>query len=209
MRSLKLFLSIFLLSLWMMLFGAFLFMVMFESRGGGVTMPMAGVAIRPETGFAAIDLPNRIFTCTQTTEQQEQCQANIQGHPLALTLEKPVEDPGTAIYDDCQAQYDGRSIRCENVGDEYAPMLSPSLEVTGLALSPQEFQHLRQKYWITQTMLKAGEPRLLRISGGLSLVGGVIAACFAWFHPNWFTKGLATIVVGFLRSFLTKKAPHR
>ncbi len=195
MRSVRSFLLIFLLSLWVMLFGAFLFMIVFESREGGVTMPMAGVAIRPETGFAAIDLPNRVFTCTTTPQQQQQCQTTIQSRPLVVTIEKII---GVSTKYDCRAQYDGRLISCDNVGEEYAPMLSPSLEVTGLDLSPQEFQRVRQTYWITQTMVKAGEQRLLRISMGLSLTGGAIAAYFAWFHPSRLGKGLASIAVGFL-----------
>lgn len=195
MRSLRLFLSIFLLSFWVMLLGSFLFAIAFESREGGVKMPMAGVAIRPETGFAAIDLPNRIFTCTETTSQQEQCQATIQGRPLVVTIEQ-ASDAG--ITYDCQAQYDGQPVDCKNVGEEYAPMLSPSLEVTGLALDPQAFQRVRQKYWITQTMMKAGEPRLLRISGVFSFLGGVISAYLVWFHPNRFSQGLAGVTVGSL-----------
>jgi hypothetical protein len=195
MRSLRLFLLIFLLSFWVMLLGSFLFAIAFESREGGVKMPMAGVAIRPETGFAAIDLPNRIFTCTKTTSSQEHCQATIQGRPLAVTVEQ-MNDTGITYY--CQAQYDGQPIHCKKVGVEYAPSLSPSLEVTGLALGPQASQRVRQKYWITQAMMRAGEPRLLRLSGVLSFMGGAIAAYFAWFHPNRFSQGLAGVTVGSL-----------
>lgn len=201
MRSVRLFLSIFLLSLWVMLFGAFLFMIAFESREGGVTMPMAGVAIRPETGFAAIDLPNRVFICTTTAQQQKQCQTTIQDRPLVVTI-KPLN--GASTKDNCRAQYDGRSIRCDTVELEYAPMLSPSLEVKGLGLSAQEFQRVRQKYWITQTMVKAGEQRLLRISMGLSLVGGAISAYFALLHPSLLSKGIASIAVGFLIYWLAR-----
>lgn len=168
-------------------------------------MPMAGIAIRPETGFAAIDLPNRVFTCTPTVQQLNQCQTTIQDRPLVVTI-KPLN--GAITKDHCRAQYDGRSISCDTVNLEYAPMLSPSLEVKGLALSTQEFQRLRQKYWIAQTILKAGERRLLRISMGLALVGGAISAYFTRFHPSRFSKGIASvagITTGFLVYWQAKR----
>lgn len=194
MRQMRLFLSTFALSLWILLFGTFLFLLMFEAREGGVSMPMAGVTIRAESA-AAIPLPNRIFTCIET-EQQTQCEADIQGRPLRLVL-VPSKMPGSGL-NDCQAQYDGRPVACQGKGLEYAPMLSQAFEVTNLGLSPQHLQSLRQKYLGMRVLLALGERRLLRISSGLSIAAGAIAAYFAWFHPSWLSKGLASIAWGFV-----------
>lgn len=170
MRQTRLFLSRFLLGLWIVLFGTFLFLLVFESREGGVSMPMAGVSIiaRPA---AAIALPNRIFTCLET-EQQFQCQATIQGRPLRLNL-VPDKPNNPDLYD-CQAQYDGRSVGCKGKGLDYAPMLSESFEIRDLGLSPQQLQAVRQKYWGLRMLLALREHRLLQISGGLSIAGGVL-----------------------------------
>lgn len=193
MRALRLFLSRFLLGLWIVLFSTFLCLIVVEFREGGVTVPMAGVALVSESGGEAVDLPNRIFTCTATASQ-EQCQADIQGRSLVVTVE---EISATGTYQ-CEAQYDGRSIRCENKGLDYAPATSPSVEVTGLGLSPAELEQVRQKHWGIRTMMTLGERRLLRIAGGLSVAAGLLAAYFAWTHSNRWSKGLASIAIGFL-----------
>ena len=188
MRRTRLFLFRFVLGLWLVLFGAFIFLLAFEARGGGVHTPFAGIAIRADSGVAPI--PNRVFTCTEA-ERQFQCQADIQGRPLRLVL---VSDglPNSERYN-CQAQYDGRSVGCKSKGSDYAPMLSESFEVGRLELSPQQLQAVRQKYWGVRMLFALRERRLLQISGGLSIAGGIIAACLAWYHPNWLSEGLASI----------------
>ncbi len=195
MRRTRLFLSRFVLSLWILLFGAFLFLLLFESRDGGGRVPMAGVTIQAESA-ATIRLPNRIFTCTET-EQQSQCEADIQGRSLRLVL-VPDEAPDSGLSD-CQAQYDGRLVDCEgSKGLDYAPMLSETFAVSNLGLTSQQLQALQQKYWGIRALMGLGEPRLIRISTGLSIAAGVIAAYFAWFHPSWLSKGLASIAWGFV-----------
>lgn len=194
MRQTRLFLSRFALSLCILLLGSFVFLLLFEARKGGVSMPIAGVAIKAESA-AAVPLPNRIFTCTET-EQQSQCEADIQGRLLRLVL-VPDQTPGSGLSD-CQAQYDGQPISCQSKGLDYAPMLSESFEVSNLGLISQQLQAVRQKYWGISTLLKLGEPRLIRISTGLSIAAGAIAAYFAWFHPSWLSKGLASIAWGFV-----------
>ena len=192
MRRLRIFLTRFLLSLWIILFSSFLFLLVFEARGGGIDVPFAGVYINAGSD-TTIALPNRIFTCTETGQRSE-CQADIQGQSLVLVLET-MTDFGPS---QCQAQYNGQSISCLSKGFHYAPITSEAFEVTGLALSPQQLQAVQQKYWGIQTLLTLGESRLINISSGLSLVAGVIAAYFAWRHPHWLTKGLASLVWGLI-----------
>lgn len=193
MRRIRLFLSTVLLGLWLALFGTFLFLLVFDARGGGIDVPFAGISINADPQ-AAIYLPNRIFTCTET-DQQSQCQTDIQGRPLVIVLEK-LPDPSGLSH--CQAQYDGNSLVCLGGYVDYAPVLSESFEINGLELSPQQLETLQQKYWATNQLLTLGEPKLMRISQWLSISAGVLAAYFAWFHPNRFSKGLASVIGGLI-----------
>jgi hypothetical protein len=107
---------------------------------------------------------------------------------------------------DCQALYDGQSISCQNKGGfEYAPMLSESFEVSGLGLTDQQLQAVRQKYWGISTLLAWGEDGLLRIWWALTLSTSAVAAHFGWFYarrlgkedmsPAWgFSSGSVTLV---------------
>ncbi|MEL6553402.1 MAG: hypothetical protein AAFQ63_08085 [Cyanobacteria bacterium J06621_11] len=199
MRRLRLFLSKFVLSLWIVLFGSFLFLLVVESRGGGVNKPIAGVFIRESATTVA--LPNRIFTCTET-KQLTQCQATIQDLPLVLSLTPYKDDEPDAIRRDCQATYDGQLVKCTSQYLQYAPMLSESFEIRELALGPQQLQAVQRKYWGIRALLTLGERRLMRLSTGLSIAAGAIAAYFAWFRPSRLTKGLASVVWGFMAYIL-------
>ncbi|MEL7226507.1 MAG: hypothetical protein AAGL17_17150, partial [Cyanobacteria bacterium J06576_12] len=204
MRRLKLFLSRFVLGLWLMLFGSFLMLLVVEARQGGVTMPMAGVSINESATI--VDLPNRIFTCTETGPQI-QCQATVQDRSLVLNLAPYENDKPDSVSRNCQATYDGRSVRCDSQYLQYAPMLSEEFEVRGLDLSPQQLQTLQRKYWGIRALMAIGERRLILLTTGLSISAGAIAAYFAWFYPSRLTKCIASIACGFVmylwvRSFL-------
>ena len=195
MPRLRLFLSRFVLSLWLLLFSAFVCLLLFESRGGGVTVPMGEVSIFDSAG--ATVLPNRIFTCTET-EQQARCQATVQDRSLVFTLTPKKSSNAEFSLRDCQATYDGQAVRCRSVGFDYAPALAESIEIEDLSLSLQQQQALRKKYWGVRTLQALSETRLLQISSGLSIASGAIAAYFAWFYSSRLTKGLASIACGFL-----------
>ena len=204
MRRLKLFLSRFVLGLWLMLFGSFLMLLVVEARQGGVTMPMAGVSINESATI--VDLPNRIFTCTETGPQI-QCQATVQDRSLVLNLAPYENDKPDSVSRNCQATYDGRSVRCDSQYLQYAPMLSEEFEVRGLDLSPQQLQTLQRKYWGIRALMAIGERRLILLTTGLSISAGAIAAFFAWFYPCRLSKCFAIIACGFVmylwvRSFL-------
>lgn len=191
MRRLKLFLSRFLLSLWIVLFGSFLFLLVFESRGGGINTPFAGISINAVDSDKVVHLPNRIFTCIET---QQQCQAEIQGRSLKIAL-KEIDQSGSST---CRAEYGGQPVSCDAKGMDFAPRLSESFEVTGLGLSPRELQAVRRRYWGVSTLLTLGEPRLMQIGLWLSVATGVVAAYFAWFYPSRLTKSLASAAWGFI-----------
>ncbi len=198
MSQSRLFLSRFLLCVWAVLFAAFLSLVLFEARGGGVESPMAGVYLNAEP--TAIHLPNRIFTCTEL-EQGTQCQAEVQGHPLVLDLVSN-RDSSIALRD-CQAQYDGQPVACTSVTLDYAPALSESVELGPLGLTPQQLQAVRQQYWGVNALLWVGERKLLRITLGLSMAAGAIAAVWAWCYPSWLSKGWTGVTWGFAAYRLT------
>lgn len=153
-------------------------------------MPIGEVSISARPA-AAISLPNRIFTCVET-EQQLQCQADIQGRSLRLELAP--DGPNNPDLHSCQAQYDGQSVGCKRK----MPLFPESFEVRDLGLSPQQLQAVRQKYWGLRTLLALREHHLLLISSGLSVAGGAIAAYFAWSHPNRLSTGLAIFAWGFI-----------
>ncbi|MEM6518167.1 MAG: hypothetical protein AAF722_02415 [Cyanobacteria bacterium P01_C01_bin.70] len=192
MRRTRLFLFTVLLGLWLALFGAFLFLLGFEARSGGIDVPFAGISIHAEPN-TTIHLPNRLFTCTET-DQQSQCQTDIQGRPLVIVLEKS----SNSELSHCQAQYDGNSLVCLSWGLNYAPLLSESFELTGLGLSPQQLETLQQKYWGTNQLLTLSDRKLMKISQWLAIAAGVIAAYFAWFYPSRLSRGLAIVTGGLI-----------
>ncbi len=74
MHRAAVFLSRFLISLWVVLVGTFL-VVLLQNAPSVSNPPFAGISIRTEQN-TVIHLPNRIFNCTETT-QQFQCQAEL------------------------------------------------------------------------------------------------------------------------------------
>ncbi|NER83930.1 MAG: hypothetical protein F6K42_31190 [Leptolyngbya sp. SIO1D8] len=153
--------------------------------------PFSGVSINAEGN--SIALPNRIFTCTEIG-QQFQCQTEIQNRTLELTFEKG----DTYEYDlkNCQAQYDGRSLGCQEVNMNYTPILANSYDLTNLGLSPQVLQRVRQKYVGVNTLMQLGETGLTSLSMVLSLVAGILSALCTWFKPGLLSKAFASLTAG-------------
>ena len=193
MRRALLFLSRFVLSLWAILVVAFLILLLSNAPNVPISAPFAGVSINPGDG-SSIYLPNRIFSCAET-EQNFQCQATLQGQQLDLVLDKGSEH--ARDLRNCQAQYDSRSVGCQETGMTYAPILANNYEVTHLRLSPQALQAIQQKYKGINTLKQLGEIRLFRISSGLSLAAGISAVFFTWLHPGAFSKGFVSFAAGF------------
>lgn len=187
-----LFLSRFLFSLWIVLVGAFLFLLLCNAPSVPNT-PFASASINTNNS-SDIHLPNRIFTCTET-EQQFQCQTKIQNRLLDLSFTKG-SDYKYGLSN-CRALYDGQSVGCQETGQTYAPMLKSIYEITNLGLSPQQSQAVKQEYWGINALMQWGELRLIRISTGLSLAAGISIAFLAWLHPGKFSKAFAGFADGF------------
>lgn len=187
-----LFLSRFLISLWVVLVVAFLSLLLLNAPSVPNTTPFAGVSIKTKNS-PAIHLPNRIFTCTETG-QQFQCQATIQDRLLDLSLTK-----GSYEYDfsNCRALYNGRSVGCREVGQTYAPIISEIYEITDLGLRPQQLRAVEQEHWGINIIMQLGELRLHWISTGLSLAAGISAAFLAYLHPGKFSKAFTSFACGF------------
>ncbi|WP_414621220.1 hypothetical protein [Calothrix sp. CCY 0018] len=191
MRRSPLFLSRFILSLWIVLVSAFLFLLL-SNAPGAVDTPFASISIKAESSI--IHLPNRIFACTEA-KQQFQCQAKIQARSLDLIWEKGRDYKYN--LSNCRASYNGQSVGCQEKGINLAPKLSPIYEITNLGLSSQQYQAIRQKYWGINALMKLGESQLVLIGARLSLAAGVSAAFFTWLHPGALSKGFASIACGF------------
>ena len=191
MRRAVLFLSRFILGLWIVIVGAFLFLLLSNSPFVP-DVPFDSVSINAEP-IATVHLPNRIFTCTET-EQQFQCQAEIQERSLDLSWEKGNEYQ----YDleNCRAWYDGQSVGCEDRETILAMRLFNSYEVTDLGWSPQQLQAVQQEYQVINALVELGEPLLLLIGTGLALVAGISVACLAWLKPGSLSKGFASFACG-------------
>ncbi len=191
MRRAVLFLSRFVFSLWIVLVGAFLSLLLSNAPSVPNT-PFASVSIKTE--YSTIYLPNRIFTCTETG-QQFQCQTEIQDSLLNLSLTKGSDYKYD--FSNCRALYDGQSVGCRERGQTYAPILSEMYEITGLGLSPQQIRAVQQEYWGINALMQLGELRLLWISTGLSLAAGISGAFLTWFHPGLFSKAFSSCACGF------------
>ncbi len=192
MRRGILFFSSFLLSLWIVLSGTFLLLLLPNAPSVPKT-PFASVSIRTEQN-STIYLPNRIFTCTETA-QQFQCQAELQNRLLDLNLTKGKEYQYD--FSSCLALYGGQAVSCQDKGLTYAPILSQKYEITNLGLSPQQLRAVQQEYWDMNALVELGELRLLWLSSGLALAAGMIAVFFTWLYPGLLSKGFASLASGY------------
>ncbi|WP_190521253.1 hypothetical protein [Nodosilinea sp. FACHB-13] len=193
MRRPTLFLSRFLLSLWIVLAATFLWLLLPNAPDVPDNGPFAGVSIQTEQS-GPLHLPNRSFRCTET-EQEFQCHIDIQDQLLTLNLTKGQGYP----YDlsNCRASYGGQAVDCREAGQNYAPTLAKLYEITNLNLSPQQAQSVRQTYWGINTLMRLGEIRLIWISAGLSITAGISAAFFTWLHSGIWSKGFVSFACGF------------
>ncbi|MBW4662288.1 MAG: hypothetical protein KME15_26850 [Drouetiella hepatica Uher 2000/2452] len=193
MRRPTVFLSQFLLSLWIVLVAAFLWLLVPNAPDVPNNAPFAGVSIHTEQNVPTY-LPNRSFQCTET-EQEFQCQTDIQDRLLTLNMTKGQGYP----YDlsNCRASYGGQAVGCQETGQTYAPALAKLYKITNLNLSLQQIQAVRQTYWGLNTLMQWGELRLIWISVGLSLTAGMNAVVFAWLYPGIWSKGFVSFACGF------------
>lgn len=190
MRRVGLFLSRLLLGWWVALLCTFAFLLLFNAPTAPDT-PFSSVAIAADAD--TVYLPTRIFDCAET-EQQFQCQADIQNRSLVLTWKKggPSQDDITIrpYPKDCEATYDGKAVGCSSQGMSSVIGNPEQYEVTELGLSTRQFQAVQRRYWGVNTLERSGEPLLMRIGFGLALLGGVSVACFAWFQFAWSESGV-------------------
>ena len=193
MRRATLFLSRFVLGLWIVLAGAFLWLLVPNAPDVPDNGPFAGVSIRTEQN-SPLYLPNRSFRCSEIA-QAFQCQVDLQDRSLTLNLTKGQGYPYD--FSHCRASYGEETVGCQETGYSYAPALAKLYEITDLNLSPQQAQTIRQTHWGINTLMQWGELRLIWISIGLSLTAGVIAAFFTWLHPDLGSKGFVSVACGF------------
>jgi hypothetical protein len=192
MSQATLFLSRFLLGIWVVLVSAFLFLLL-SNAPSAANAPFASISI-DTSSTAEIHLPNRIFACTET-EQQFQCQTKLQNGLLDLRFTKA----GSYKYglSNCRALYNGQPAGCQEIGQTYAPMLKSMYGLTGLGLSPEQLQAVWQEHWGINAIMRWGELRLIWITAGLSLVAGVSIALIAWLSPGKFSKVFTGFACGY------------
>ncbi len=176
MHRWKLFLSRFLLGLWMVLFSSYLFLIVFETRTINADSPIVEVSLKAMGSVEEVAIPGRIFTCTKV-DSQDQCQAKIQGRPLVLTL-IPNESDGFASS--CKATYGGQPVGCYNNDFNLGAMIQRAFQIRDIGLDTQQLKAVRRKYWGLNTLLDIGEVRLLEIGTGLAIAFSAIVACFVW-----------------------------
>ncbi|MEL6321233.1 MAG: hypothetical protein AAFQ57_11365 [Cyanobacteria bacterium J06626_14] len=193
MRRTILFLSRLLLGCWIVIVVAFLAILLSNAPNVPTNAPFASLAINLGES-SKIYLPNPIFTCAET-DQAFQCQTELQSRTLNLTWQKG----GDYLYDlsNCRAQYDNRSIGCQETGMNYAPILAEMYEIEGLELSSQELQAIQHDYKSINVLRQLGEDRLFQISSILSLGTGLAAAFLAWLYPGRSIKAFASLAHGF------------
>ena len=191
MRRLGLFLSRALLSCWILLAGSFLYVLTFNAPYAEA-IPFGVVSIRANAD-SSVDLPNRIFTCSEETAQQVDCQAEVQGRTLELSLTNVNND--LSELTSCGASYGGSPVDCQQL--LHLPVIGLSTyEVAGLDLSSQQLRAIQDEYRGFNALMNISERRLFQVARVLAVLAGISVACFCWFHAGWFSKGLASIVSG-------------
>ncbi|MEL6879598.1 MAG: hypothetical protein AAFP09_03665 [Cyanobacteria bacterium J06607_10] len=178
MRQWRTFLVRFLLGVWIVFFSAFLFVTVSEARGIQAG-PITEVSLEAVGSVREVALPSRIFTCIEA-ESQTQCQAEIQGRPLVLTLAASARNEVSA----CEATYNGQRVGCTNNDFMLGAMIQKTFQIQDIGLSPQQLKAVRRKYWKRNMLLDIGEVRLMKIGFWLSIAAGAIAAYFCWHHVN-------------------------
>ncbi|MBE9100927.1 hypothetical protein [Vacuolonema iberomarrocanum] len=152
-----------------------------------------GVVSIHASADSSVDLPNRIFTCSEETAQQVDCQADVQGRALELSLTNVNND--LSELTSCRASYGGSPVDCQQL--MHLPVIGlTTYEVAGLDLSSQQFRAIQDQYRGFNTLMNVSERRLFQMANVLAVLAGISVACFCWFHAGWLCKGLASIVSG-------------
>jgi len=180
MRQWKLFLSRVLLGLWIVLFGSYLFLIVFETRSVSVDSPIVEVSLEATGSVNEVAIPGRVFTCKKVSAQ-DQCQAEIQGRLLVLTL-MPNEFDG--FTSSCKATYGGQPVGCYNNDFSLGAMIQRAFQIREIGLETQQLKAVRRKYWGLNTLLDIGEVRLLKIGTGLVIAFSTLVAYFVWIHTK-------------------------
>ena len=121
-------------------------------------------------------IPGRIFACKEV-DSQEQCQAEIKGRPLVLTL-TPNGSHGFASS--CEATYDGQPVGCYNNDFGLGAMIQRAFQIRDIGLDTQQLKDVRRRFWGLNTLLDIGEVRLLEIGTWLAIAFSIIVAYFVW-----------------------------
>ena len=180
MRQWKLFLSRFLLGLWVVLFSSYVSLIVFETRSINVDRPVVEVSLKATDSVNEVAIPGRSFTCTRV-DLRDQCQAEIQGRPLVLTL-IPNESDGFASS--CKATYGGQPVGCYNNDFGLGAMIQRAFQIRDIGLDTQQLKAVRRKYWGLNTLLDIGEVRLLEIGTGLAIAFSTLVTYFVWVHTE-------------------------
>ncbi len=183
MRQWKLFLSRFLLGLWVVVFSSYLFLIVFETRSINVDRPIVEVSLAATDSVNEVAIPGRSFTCTKV-DLQDRCQAEIQGRPLVLTL---IPDESDGFASSCKATYGGQPVGCYNNDFRLGAMIQRAFQIRDIKLDTQQLKAVRSRYWGLNMLLDIGEVRLLEIGTGLAISFSTLIAYFVWVR----TKPLA------------------
>lgn len=193
-----LFLTRFVIGLWIVLFSTFLFLLFETAPNVPIYAPFAQIAIQSPSSSVispenSIYLPNFTFTCTETGTEF-QCKTSIQGRSLAINLTKGTENKyfGTT----CNATYGAKQIICKNIGGNYAPITSDTYRIEDLALTSEQLQNVKQKYWAANLLIGSGEGALIPISTAFALTIGILTACSIIFLNNRWSKSSAGLACG-------------
>lgn len=176
MHRQRLFLSRVLLGLWIVVFSSYLFLTVFETRSGHADRPLVEVSLEATDSVNEVAIPGRIFTCTKVG-LQDQCQAEIQGRPLVLTL-----IPGglDGFASSCNATYDGQPVGCYYNDFGLGAMIQRAFQIRDIELDTQQLNAVRRKYWGLNMLLDIGEVRLARIGSGLAIALSTFVAYSIW-----------------------------
>ncbi len=180
MRQWKLFLSRSLLGLWIVLFSSYLFLLVFETRSIDADSPITEVSLEAVGSVNEVAIPGRIFTCTKV-DLQDQCQAEIQGRPLVLTL---IPEEFNGFSSSCKATYGGNPAGCYNNDFGLGAMVQRAFQIRGIGLDTQQLKAVRRKYWGLNTLLDLGEVRLAKIGTGLAITFSILVTNFIWLRTK-------------------------
>ena len=176
MRQWNLFLSRFLLGLCIVLFSSYVSLIVFNSRSNNVDSPIIEVSLEATNSVNEVAIPGRIFTCKKV-DSQDQCQVEIQGRPLVLTL---IPNGSNGFASSCKATYGGQPVGCYNNDFGLGAMIQKAFQIRDIGLDTQQLKAVRRKYWGLNTLLDIGEVRLIEIGTELAIAFSIVTAYFVW-----------------------------